>query len=132
MKRSERNSVRVSTQTHKHIINRKELLVEFDGEKKRVVNKCTENPIPTGRYVGPPENDLTGRKFGSLTVIGRYAHNKAATYIKANWVCRCECGMYEVRKSRSIRNPNNQSDSCHICRQIKYVKRHKKFLESAT
>ena len=130
MKRSERNSVQFSTQQHKHIINKSELLVDFDGQIKRVVNKCTFNPLPTKRFTGLDEYNLTGRRFGKMTVIGYSKDNKQSTYHKPNWVCRCECGMYETRKSRAVKNPNNQNDCCHVCRQIIWVKQHKKYLEA--
>ena len=130
MKRTERQSVKLSTQQHKHIINRNELVVEFAGETKRVVVKNTQNPIPTGLYWGPPEGNLTGKKFGSFTVIGRYTGNKPATTHKPKWVCLCDCGRYEMRRSRSIRNPENQHDKCHVCRKVGEIKRHKKYLES--
>lgn len=48
-----------------------------------------------------PLNDLTGQRFGRLTVIERgpdYVHTtlraygKDTTYRTARWLCRCDCG----------------------------------------
>ena len=36
--------------------------------------------------------DLTGKKFGMLTVIGLQDTNSRKTY----WVCQCDCGNIKV------------------------------------
>ena len=38
-------------------------------------------------------NDLTGLKFGKLTVIKRMPNNQNN---KAVWLCKCECGKEAV------------------------------------
>lgn len=130
MKRNERQSVGLSSQPHKHIVNRKELLVDVDGDIKRVVNKCANNPLPMRRYKGSDDGNLAGVKFGTFKVVGLYAFKRPGK--KPLWVCQCKCGMYETRKSRSIHNPENANDRCHVCRQVLWVKQHKKYMEQQT
>ena len=52
--------------------------------------------------------DLTGMKFGRLTVI-RKSDKKAS---KAYWVCECECGNVREVASSSLRNGKSKSCGC--------------------
>ena len=54
-------------------------------------------------------NDLTGRKFGKLTVIKRYGYDK---YKKITWLCECECGGQKVVLGRSLLNGSCKSCGC--------------------
>lgn len=69
--------------------------------------------IPYYKYL-PQEKeliDLTGRRFGSLIVLGYFG--------KLNrWVCQCDCGRYCVRKCKNstIKEENN---ACDVCRELK-------------
>ena len=60
---------------------------------------------------------MTGFKFGRFTVVGM------ALNTPHRWVVRCICGIYTMRKLKSIRNPNNNQDRCERCRQLAYLKR---------
>ena len=58
--------------------------------------------------------DLTGQKFGKLTVLGR-----AEDYVSPNtgkrttvWLCKCDCGNPEIKKIMGGRLKNGQSKSC--------------------
>ena len=62
-------------------------------------------------------DDLTGRRRGRMVAVGL---SKA---IKARWVMRCDCGNYEPRTAKSIKNPNNTAESCSKCRQVEQAKR---------
>jgi len=69
--------------------------------------------------------NLTGMRVGRFTVIGmvnlcQYELNTD----EARWAVRCDCGIYEMRKARSIKNPNNQEDCCYDCRVLAQSKRH--------
>jgi hypothetical protein len=79
----------------------------------------SETPIPTVSFSG--HNDLTGTKCGRMTVIGNNG--------KTRWVCRCACGRYELRKAKSVLNPNNY-DMCHACRRLVTVKRHLEYVRT--
>lgn len=51
-----------------------------------------------GRFV-----DLTGEKFGKLTVVGRG---------KSMWLCQCDCGRQCEVRSDSLKNGNTKSCGC--------------------
>jgi hypothetical protein len=67
--------------------------------------------------MGKPLADLTGDRYGKLTVIARDPVNYRGN---AQWVCRCECGKVktyigmDLRKGRlrscGCQNPGSQSD----------------------
>lgn len=61
--------------------------------------------------------DLTGRRQGRMVVVG------LSRDIAARWVMRCDCGDYEPRTAKSIKNPNNSNDCCTVCRKIEEAKR---------
>lgn len=52
------------------------------------------------RSTSPGNVDLTGKKFGRFTVLGLWAETASDG---ARWVCRCVCGDYEARSSKSIK-----------------------------
>ena len=53
--------------------------------------------------------DLTGQKFGSLTVIKRVENNKHG---KAMWLCRCKCGNELKVLGNDLRNGHTSSCGC--------------------
>ena len=55
--------------------------------------------------------DLTGKKFGRLTVIKRDvdASNK---HKRSYWLCHCECGKQKVIAGISLKNGSTQSCGC--------------------
>ena len=68
-----------------------------------------------GRFWGETMNnmiDLTGQRFGSLTVI-RYSPRKTkgnGTY----WVCKCDCGQYLLVRSDNLRlGRSTKCSDCH-------------------
>ena len=52
--------------------------------------------------------DLTGEKYGKLTVLERAKNRKKATM----WKCKCECGELTVVSSGNLRNGNTKSCGC--------------------
>ena len=52
--------------------------------------------------------DLTGQRFGNLTVIGPYSIVKRAWF----WLCRCDCGNEVVRRGSSLRYGQCSSCGC--------------------
>ena len=54
--------------------------------------------------------DLTGRKFGRLTVLGidETNENTRRTY----WFCQCECGNFKSVRSDSLQNGSIKSCGC--------------------
>ena len=52
--------------------------------------------------------DLTGQRFGRLTVI-RYDHSE---HSGAHWLCKCDCGKEKVAAGYSLRSGNTKSCGC--------------------
>lgn len=53
--------------------------------------------------------DLTGRKFGRLTVIKRVENHKSG---KTQWLCRCECGTEKIIPSVYLKSGDTKSCGC--------------------
>lgn len=53
--------------------------------------------------------DLTGQRFGRLTVISRAENSNSG---KSRWLCRCDCGNECVVHSLSLRSGNTKSCGC--------------------
>lgn len=63
--------------------------------------------------------DLTGQKYGRLTVIeraGRTAHGE-----HAKWVCLCECGNVTTVIGKNLRNGNTTSCGCAHKEQMSQI-----------
>lgn len=54
--------------------------------------------------------DLTGDKYGRLTVLERAA-NKGK---KTAWLCQCDCGNQTVVASTHLRSGHTTSCGCHL------------------
>ena len=52
--------------------------------------------------------DLTGKKFGRLTVIKRIFNQKKGTY----WLCQCDCGNTKEVYGRDLKNGTIKSCGC--------------------
>ena len=52
--------------------------------------------------------DLTGQKFGRLTVVGLADTNTRKTF----WVCQCDCGNFKTVRSDSLQNGRIKSCGC--------------------
>lgn len=61
--------------------------------------------------------DYTGSSHGRLTVIG-LARIKASD--GARWIVRCQCGYYELRATRDLRN-SKTDDCCGWCKRTKII-----------
>lgn len=53
--------------------------------------------------------DLTGQKFGRLTVIQRTKNNK---YGNLMWLCQCECGKQKIVRGSHLKGKRIQSCGC--------------------
>jgi len=65
--------------------------------------------------------NLVGIKFGRFVVLGMSAD------IAGSWIVRCDCGDYETRKAKAIRNPNNFGDRCTKCRNVAFERKDYEF-----
>lgn len=62
----------------------------------------------------PPRLDLTGQRFGRLTVLA-LAPNRGT---KSAWTCRCDCGRERVVMLGNLRSGHSRSCGClHVERQ---------------
>ena len=52
--------------------------------------------------------DLTGQRFGRLTVIKRVESNKSGT----RWLCKCDCGNETVALAPNLKRGNTSSCGC--------------------
>jgi len=82
----------------------------------KVVNDHWEAPPRMKRLPFNAPN-LVGVRFGRFTVLGMHATKKGA------WVVQCDCGDYEIRKSKAIQNPKNYGDRCTLCRNAAYQRK---------
>lgn len=57
--------------------------------------------------------DLTGQKFGKLTVIERAEKPKGATSTSIFWKCKCECGTEKIISSNVLRSGKAKSCGCY-------------------
>jgi len=64
------------------------------------------------RSCGYCGRDLTGQKFGKLTVIEEAERPKTYTSTGAYWLCRCECGREKVISANSLRQGDTKSCGC--------------------
>lgn len=53
--------------------------------------------------------DLTGMKFGRLTVIERAGKTKQGN---ALWKCKCDCGNETIVRGTTLRNGESKSCGC--------------------
>ncbi len=84
--------------------------------KKKGNGGDSELPIPIRALPWNADKTLIGKRRGKLTVLG-------ISFKKYRWVVRCDCGMYSLRKSKSMNNENNIMDRCDTCRELLYLKR---------
>lgn len=65
----------------------------------------------------PPPRDLTGLRFGKLTVLGQDGRVVWGQAMSA-WLCRCDCSaeIRVPRKRLTTRDPVHQLHSCEACR----------------
>lgn len=53
--------------------------------------------------------DLTGERYGRLTVLGEYSRNSHGTYF---WKCRCDCGNECVVRGDNLKSGDTKSCGC--------------------
>ena len=83
--------------------------------KKIIQNADSDFPIAT-RKLEKNIKDLAGTRFGKFIVI------VLAKHVPKRWVVKCACGVYTLRTSKSINNPQNNRDQCELCRHLEHLK----------
>lgn len=57
--------------------------------------------------------DLTGRRFGRLTVMERYGRHEVSPGVTyATWLCKCDCGQEVVVIGQNLRQGATKSCGC--------------------
>lgn len=69
--------------------------------------------------------DLTGHRFGRLTVVGYWGRTGGRSKGKAGqrWACRCACGLYVIRTARTIEGGRDPDDKCLNCKHLDSLRR---------
>jgi len=89
-----------------------ETIVDGNSLKRGVTKSCGRSLC---MFDGPPKNfiDLTGRKFGKLTVIERSQNQTSPNgYCATMYQCLCDCGTVKDIWSRSLLAGHTQSCGC--------------------
>lgn len=63
--------------------------------------------------------DLAGIRFGQMRVVRYFAGSKKNG---SRWLCRCDCGAYETRFSKSIKAPKTSEDKCAKCSHLRHLR----------
>lgn len=72
--------------------------------------ECFEGPPKMRLPVPSHVDDLTGRIFDRLTVVGLLAKRG-----KERWVVRCTCGLYAVRYRATLLKQTDEPKRCRRC-----------------
>lgn len=65
-------------------------------------------------------NDLTGKRFGKLTVL--YVDKERTGNGKVYWICKCDCGNIKSIQSTALTRKKNGTVSCGCARNSKEAK----------
>jgi len=69
-----------------------------------------------GKYI-----NLTGQRFGRLSVIERAEKPTSVGNRGAYWLCRCDCGNEKIVFGASLKNGNTKSCGCNQGKPIDLV-----------
>ena len=87
----------------------------FDPKIKPSSYTTTDIKPPTWKGTHGTKLDLKGIRCGRFVVIGLSSERPS------RWVVRCDCGNYEFRTAKAIRNPANAQDRCQPCRKLQHI-----------
>ena len=65
--------------------------------------------------------DLTGQKFGRLTVIRQIIYTEGQRKGKTYWFCQCDCGKIAITSRNSLMGGHTTSCGCY--RSELFIKR---------
>ena len=60
----------------------------------------------------PSFNDLTGQKFGKLTVKSLHSKASRKPWRQVSWLCVCDCGKEVIVRQGNLRSGNTKSCGC--------------------
>lgn len=79
--------------------------------------------IPNNRVnkLAGRDHNLTGRTFGRMRVAGLLDEPGTGNK-RAKWVVQCNCGNYELRSARAIKNAKrSRPDMCRVCNHLNQI-----------
>jgi hypothetical protein len=130
--RVEDNPVYVPMDRQTAIVTGKGVHFEPDMKNFRMDNTFDLPPQmrPVPKYY---KFNLVGVRFGKFIVIGLYVFSNyrhknrlISNESRAKWVCKCACGKYELRLTKSVRNPSQDHvPECAYCIKIRSICRNK-------
>ena len=56
--------------------------------------------------------DLTGQRFGRLTVVKLYSHATRKPWRQTRWLCNCDCGNEIIVQNGNLHTGNTKSCGC--------------------
>jgi hypothetical protein len=68
----------------------------------------------------PTPPDYTGARHGRMTALAWYRQGRDRPIARAHWLCRCDCGKYELRRPGEWEkrpSPKDNPDRCEFCRR---------------
>lgn len=93
--------------------------VGFSGDEETMLAKAKRD-IEALEQGDPNFRNLVGLIKGRLTVVAYGGRAKRSTP-GAQWIVRCKCGNYEVRRTRALRE-QNPNDRCEDCNQLQRLR----------
>lgn len=67
------------------------------------------------KQLSPYAEDLTGQKFGKLTVVAHHGYSKDHHVL---WECLCDCGNKKITQSNSLKRKKGGTVSCGCATRI--------------
>ena len=77
--------------------------------------------------MGRKKLNITGKKFGELTVIKRIGYCQEKGKKRPIWLCKCKCGNFKRKEQGDLtrrRNVNLKCDKCHLEEKSNRAKSH--------
>ncbi len=65
-----------------------------------------------GQFTMPKFNDVTGQRFGKLTVISLYSRASRNPWRQTKWLCKCDCGNEIVVQQGNLHTGNTKGCGC--------------------
>ncbi len=103
--------------------------VAVEGTRKHQDTPIPTTPITPDILKDPNFTDFRGCQFGRLKVVGKAKEGRTKIADRINkgqqrgWVVRCVCGIYEIRKNKTLRKfqtgENLENAACKWCNKTK-------------
>lgn len=96
--------------------------------EKEIIEKAQKIFPPYSGKIGGRFKDLSGQKFGKLTLLYRGENNPTDTRGRAMYVCLCDCGnIISMRGENIVQRKANIS--CGHCKEFEFKNKELKYFE---